>query len=98
VVAALLHESLRVVTDVVESPPAAEPYDVIKGRLLASHQMTSYQRAEKLFAMPALGARKLSDLMEAMLEICPRGEEKTELFAFAEAAQGVEAAASQGGS
>jgi hypothetical protein len=81
VVAALPHESLRVVADVVEAPPAAEPYDVLKGRLLASHQLTSFQRAEKLFAMPALGARKPSDLMAAMLEICPRGEEKTELFA-----------------
>jgi hypothetical protein len=31
--------------------------------------------------MPALGGRKLSELMAAMLETCPRGEEKTNLFA-----------------
>jgi hypothetical protein len=31
--------------------------------------------------MPLLGARKQSDLMVAMLEVCPRGEEKTEIFA-----------------
>jgi hypothetical protein len=43
--------------------------------------MTPYQRAEKLFALPALGSRKPSDLMASVLEICPRGEEKTELFA-----------------
>jgi hypothetical protein len=43
--------------------------------------VTGYQRAEKLFAMPSLEARKPSKLMAAILEICPRGEEKTELFA-----------------
>ena len=31
--------------------------------------------------MPALGGRKPSELMGAMLETCPRGEEKTNLFA-----------------
>jgi hypothetical protein len=81
VVSVLPHESLRLVADIVETPPATQQYTAIKERLLASHQLTGYQRAEKLFAMPALGARKPSDLMAAMLEICPRGEEKTELFA-----------------
>jgi hypothetical protein len=81
VVGALPHESLRLVADLVESPPSATPYSAIKSRLLSSHQMTGYQRAEKLFNMPALGSRKPSDLMAAMLEICPRGEEKTDLFA-----------------
>jgi hypothetical protein len=81
VVSVLPHESLRLVADIVEAPPATEQYQTLKDRLLASHQLTGYQRAEKLFAMPALGARKPSDLMAAMLEVCPRGEEKTELFA-----------------
>jgi hypothetical protein len=82
VVGALPHESLRLVADIVEIPPEEEPYTTLKGRLMASHLMTGYRRAEKLFAMPALGSRKPSDLMAAMLEVCPRGEEKTELFAF----------------
>jgi hypothetical protein len=81
VVASLQHDSLRRVADIVEAPPAGVAYDTIKQRLLASHQMTGFQRAERLFAMPALGARKPSELMAEMLEICPRGEEKTELFA-----------------
>jgi hypothetical protein len=81
VVSVLPHESLRLVADIMEALPATEQYQVLKDRLLASHQLTGYQRAEKLFAMPALGARKPSNLMAAMLEGCPRGEEKTELFA-----------------
>jgi hypothetical protein len=49
---------------------------------MASHLLSGYKRAEKLFNMPPLGSRKPSDLMAAMLEVCPRGEEKAELFAF----------------
>jgi hypothetical protein len=77
----LPHESLRLVADIVEAPPATEQYQVLKDRLLASHQLTGYQQAEKLFAMPVLVACKPSDLMAAMPEVCPRGEENTELFA-----------------
>jgi hypothetical protein len=81
VVAMLPHESLRMVADLVELPPEENPYNMIKQRLVSSHQLSKYQRAEKLLTMPALGARKPSELMAAMLEICPRGEEKTTLFA-----------------
>jgi hypothetical protein len=81
-VGALPHESLRLVADIVKVMPETEPYTSIKNRLMASHLMTGYRRAEKLFAMPPLGSRKPSDLMAAMLDIYPHGEEKTELFAF----------------
>jgi hypothetical protein len=81
VVAMLPHESLRLVADLVESPPPAEQYETLKNRLRASHQLTRYQRAKWLFAMPELGSRRPSDLMAAMLEVCPRGKEKTDLFA-----------------
>ncbi len=81
VVSALPHESLRLVADLVESPPTETPYDDIKTRLVASHQLSDFQKAEKLFLMPPLGSRKPSEMMAAMLETCPRGEEKTNLFA-----------------
>jgi hypothetical protein len=41
-------------------------------------------RAEKLYNLPAIGDRKLLEIMVAMvamLEICPRDEESTNLFA-----------------
>jgi hypothetical protein len=66
----------RLVADLVKALLSAVPYTAIKSWLMASYQMTGYQRAEKLFAMPDLGSRKPSDLMAAMLEICPLGEEK----------------------
>lgn len=81
VVASLTHESMRRVSDLVEQRPDQNPYDAIKARLLSALQLTDYQRADKLFELPALGARKPSELMSQMLEICPRGEEKSHLFA-----------------
>jgi hypothetical protein len=81
VVGALPHDSLRRVADIVETPPQDTPYTTIKQRLLGAHQMTDYQRAEKLYLSPPIGDRKPSEMMAAMLEMCPRGEEKTNLFA-----------------
>jgi hypothetical protein len=48
--------------------------------LLLAHAMTATQRAEKLFSLPALGGRRPSDLLAAMYEYCPAGEETSELF------------------
>jgi hypothetical protein len=42
--------------------------------------MSATQRAEKLFSMPPLGGRRPSDLLAAMYEYCPAGEEKSQLF------------------
>ncbi len=72
---------MRRVSDLVEQRPNEDPYEVIKARLLSALQLTDYQRADKLFELPGLGARKPSELMSQMLEICPRGEEKSNLFA-----------------
>jgi hypothetical protein len=72
VVAALPHESQRMVPDLAKVRPTATPYQDIK---------TDFQKVKKLFQMSALGNRKPSDLMSAMLETCPQGEEKNNLFA-----------------
>jgi uncharacterized membrane protein YgcG len=78
--AGLPEESLRLVLDIAEQPPADDPYEALKERLLSSHQLSDFQRLEKLFDMPDLGAQKPSAMMAAMLEVCPRGEEKSKLF------------------
>jgi hypothetical protein len=58
------------------------PYTCLKERLMVSHKLTDFQRIEKLFQMDQLGGRKPSELMNQMLEICPRGEEKNNFFMF----------------
>jgi hypothetical protein len=71
VVATLPHESIHLVADIVEGKPSQTPYDDIKQRLVASHQLSDFQKAERLFQMPALGGCKPSELMAAMLKTRP---------------------------
>ena len=82
VVAALPLESLRLVGHVLEHPPAVQAYSALKQLLLSTHQLTPYQRMEQLFNVEPLGARKPSELLANMLDICPRGEETLSFFSF----------------
>jgi hypothetical protein len=81
-VGSLPRDAIRRVLDVVERPDEETPYTSLKNRLLSSHELTDFQRIEKLFQMEPLGGRKPSDLMNQMLEICPRGEERNKFFLF----------------
>jgi hypothetical protein len=42
--------------------------------------MTDYQRAEKLYLLQPICNRKPSEMMAAVLKMCPRGEEKNNLW------------------
>jgi hypothetical protein len=46
-----------------------------------AYQISDIVRAEKLYNLPAIGDRKLLEIIVAMLEICPRDDESTNLFA-----------------
>jgi hypothetical protein len=82
VVSCLSKDDLRMVLNIVTTPPEDEPYVQLKARLLATNVQTDYQRIEQLMKMDALGSRKPSELLAHMLEICPGGEEKSKFFAF----------------
>jgi hypothetical protein len=77
---ALPYESLCLVADLVESPPAAEPYNILKDRLMMSHQLTPVQKAMKLLELPDLGNRRPSQLLADLLQDCPAGEQETAFF------------------
>jgi hypothetical protein len=81
-VAALPRDSVRLVLDVLENPSATTPYSQLKARLLASHELTDFQRIEKLHQMGDLGDKKPSELLASMLELCPRGHEANKFFLF----------------
>jgi hypothetical protein len=81
-VSSLPKESVRLVLDLVEVPPEANPYTTLKARLLSSHQLTNFQKIEQLHQMGNLGDRKPSELLAQMLELCPRGQEANEFFLF----------------
>jgi hypothetical protein len=82
VVGLLPRANLRQVMDVIENPHAETPYTALKSRLVSAHELTKFQRIEALFKVEPLGARKPSDLLAQMLELCPRGEEKSPFFIF----------------
>ena len=68
---------MRLVADLVETPPAELMYNALKERLLHSHQLTDIQKVDLLVDMPALGDRKPTQLLAAMVEACPRGQENS---------------------
>jgi hypothetical protein len=80
VVDALPYESLCLVADLVETPPMFDAYNILKERLLMSHQLTPVQKAAKLMALPDLGTRRPSQLLADLLQLCPPGEQNTAFF------------------
>jgi hypothetical protein len=81
VVGALPEFVLKTVSDIVADPPISGAYECLKDRLLASVKVSDYQKADRLMSMPALGDRRPSDMMAAMLDMCPRGWSQENLFA-----------------
>jgi hypothetical protein len=74
---ALPYDALCLVADLVESPPADQPYTVLKDRLLILHQLTPVEKAVKLMAAPD---RRPSQLLADLLQLCPPGEQSTAFF------------------
>jgi hypothetical protein len=64
--------SYRLVSHLVEGVPTENSYNLIKEALMQAHQLSDYQRVELLSKVEPLGARKPSDLLAAMIELCPR--------------------------
>ena len=81
VTTALDKQSLKKVVHLVVSPHPAAPYSKLKEALLASHQLTDFQRVELLHAMEPLGSRKPSELLADMLEMCPVDQQSNIFFA-----------------
>jgi hypothetical protein len=79
---ALPESTVDLISDLVEGPLPELPYTQLKARLLAAHQLSDYQKVEKLSQIPPLGAQKPSVLLAAMLKLCPRGQEGSPFFTF----------------
>jgi hypothetical protein len=75
-------ESLPTVLDLITEPPEDDPYQQLKDRLCQSHQLTEFQRVEKLHQLDSLGGRKPSELLHEMAELCPTGHEDSPFFLF----------------
>ena len=71
VTAALDKSTLKKVVNIIVSPDPVQPFNKLKEALLASHILTDFQKVELILAMELLGARKPSELLADMLELCP---------------------------
>ena len=58
--------TLKKVVHLVVTPDVTQPYTKLKEALLASHQLTDFQRVELILAMEPLGSRKPSELLADM--------------------------------
>jgi hypothetical protein len=79
---ALPRDAFRIVAHLVVDDPPADAYVQLKTALIASHVLSNYQRVEALARMEPLGGRRPSEMLTAMLELCPRGEESSTFFFF----------------
>ena len=71
---------LRAVMDLVENPPAVDPYTTLRGRLVLAHQLTPVQKAIRCLQVEASSSQRPSDVLASLLEFCPPGEQGTALF------------------
>ena len=80
VAAALDKDSFKKVVHLVTNPSQLVPYDRLKEALVASHQLTDFQRVEQLLAIESLGGRKPSELLADMWELCPADQHNNIFF------------------
>ena len=81
-VAALPEKNLSQVMDIINNIPAVDPFEVLKLRLLEAHVLSDQEKMDALFQMGALGDRKPSQLLAAMLSVCPSGMEMQPVFQY----------------
>ena len=78
---ALSPQQGRLVTDITSlNPPPADAYQQLKERLLHLYDLDERSRLDKLIAMPPLGGRRPSELLAAMRQLVPPGEENSVIF------------------
>ena len=68
---------LRAVLDLVKTPPAVDPYTMLKGRLVLAHQLTPVQKATRCLQVVAGPNQQPSEVLASLLEFCLAGEEHT---------------------
>jgi hypothetical protein len=82
VLTTLPRSSCRLISHLVEDVPSKESYTVLKEALMQAHQLSDYQHVELLSKVELLGSRKPSDLLAAMIELCPRQHLDSPFFLY----------------
>jgi hypothetical protein len=82
VLTTLPRSSYRLILRLVEDVPSKKSYTMLKEALMQAHQLSDYQRMELLSKVELLGSRKPSDLLAAMIELCPRQHLDSPFFLY----------------
>jgi hypothetical protein len=82
VLSALPADIVTQVLDVIEEAPEGGQYQYFKAQLLRSHQLSDYEKFDRLVKSEPMGGRKPSQLLHDMLEFCPTGMDKTLPFHY----------------
>jgi hypothetical protein len=82
VLTALPKTSYRLISHLVTQEPAEDSYTQLKAALLSHHELSDYQRVDMLSRMEPLGGRKPSELLAAMLELCPQDQHTSPFFFY----------------
>lgn len=80
VVSRLNQEDAKTVIDILKTPPTNDSYKALKDRLLRKCTLSDSERCARILAMPGLGDRKPSDLMDDMRALLPETETEGKLF------------------
>ena len=65
---------------IMNATSSSTPYEDLKAKLVSSYTLTRWQRINKLIHHPALGDRRPTALMDAMLALLPDDEVPGRLF------------------
>ena len=71
VVASLPQKEIDNVVDIIRNPPAADPYGVLRSRLLQTHSLTDYAPCESIMSLPLSGDMLPSALLSRMRALLP---------------------------
>ena len=68
------------IEDIIEEPPAKEPFTTLTARLTKAYAITNSVKAKKLLNMTCLGDQTPSKCLTNMLMLVPRGQDPGFLF------------------
>jgi hypothetical protein len=82
VLMALPKASYWMISHLVTQAPAEDTLEQLKAALMSHHELSDYQRVGMLSRMEPLGCRKPSELLAAMLELCPWDHHTSPFFFY----------------
>ena len=82
VVSMLDEKTAEQAMDIIETPPAENPYTTLKNRLTKAYALSDSEKADRILDMGGLGDKTPSQALNSMLLLVPQGEAQNPGFLF----------------